>query len=84
MQQMNINRKGPQTDIPQNVGSKEGLSAKIYQLDTLKYIKMYLEIWNPLTEILATLEVALSEICGQNQESGKKWNDSGLLYRVAK
>ena len=45
---------------------------------------MYLEIWNPLTEILATLEVALSEICGQNQESGKKWNESGLLYRVAK
>ena len=44
---MNINRKGPQTDIPQNVGSKEGLSAKIYQLDTLNISKCILKFEIP-------------------------------------
>ena len=34
-------------------------------------------ICNPLPEILATLEVTLSEICGQ------KWNESGLLNEVS-
>ena len=52
MQQMNINRKGPQTDIPQNVGSKEGLSAKIYQLDTLNISKCILKFEIPSQKFL--------------------------------
>ena len=39
-------------------------------------------ICNPLSEILAILELTLSEICVQNQERGKRWNESGLLNEV--
>ena len=40
---MNINCKGPQTDIPQIVGSKEDLISKNIPSRHIEYIKMFLD-----------------------------------------